>query len=183
MSKFEEERGVVLGVTGSIAAYKAAPIASALVKKGVPVQVVMTQNAARFIQPLTFEALTCRPVHLDQFAARTSMQHIALARFAAVVAVAPATANFIGKYASGIADDLLSTTALSVSCPVIVAPAMNGAMWRHPAVQCNVETLKKRGVEFVGPVSGRLACGDDDIGRMAPEEDIIEVIFARLRGK
>ncbi len=183
MSKSEEERGVVLGVTGSIAAYKAASIASALVKKAVPVQVVMTQNAARFIQPLTFEALSGRPVHLDQFAARTSMQHIALARFAAVLAVAPATANFIGKYASGIADDLLTTTVLSASCPVIVAPAMNGALWRHPAVQCNVDALKKRGVEFVGPVSGRLACGDEDIGRMAPEEDIIKAILKKLQGK
>lgn len=183
MSKSEEESGVVLGVTGSIAAFKAASIVSALVRKGVAVQVVMTQNAVHFIQPLTFEALTDRPVHLDQFAARTSMQHIALARFAVVVAVAPATANFIGKYASGIADDLLTTTVLSVSCPVIVAPAMNGALWRHPAVQTNVETLKKRGVEFVGPVSGRLACGDEDIGRFAPEEDIVKEILRKFQGK
>ena len=179
--KKQEEEGVVLGVTGSIAAFKAATIAGMLVKKDIAVQVVMTPNATRFVQPLTYEAITNRPVHVEQFTARTSMEHIALARFAKVLVVAPATANFIGKYAWGVADDLLMTTAISVTCPVIVAPAMNGDMWRHPAVQENVAKLKERGVEFVGPVEGRLACGDEDVGRLAPEDDIVKAVLKKLK--
>ncbi|HHN46590.1 MAG TPA: hypothetical protein ENN09_04035 [Planctomycetes bacterium] len=173
-------RGVVLGVTGGIAAYKAAGLASMLIAQGMSVRVVMTENAAKFVAPLTFETLTGGPVHVGQFSPRASMEHISLARFARVLLVAPATANFIGKYASGIADDLLTTTALTVSCPVVIAPAMNGAMWRHPAVQENVRRLRGRGVEIVGPVEGRLACGDVDVGRLAPEGEIAQVVVKIL---
>ena len=178
-----KDRRVVLGVTGGIAAYKACDLASRLIKRGAQVRVVMTDHACRFVAPMTFEALTGRPACVDTFAPRAEMEHIALAKWAEIFVIAPATANIIAKMACGIADDLMSTTFLAMTAPVLVAPAMNANMYRNPATQRNLETLKARGVRTVGPESGRLACGDDDIGRMSEPEAIAEAIEAILNPK
>lgn len=167
-------RRIVLGVTGGIAAYKACDLVSRLIKRGAQVRVVLTEHAARFVPPLTFETLSGNPAYVDTFAPRAEMEHIALSKWAELFIVAPATANCIAKLAGGIADDLLSTTALAMTCPVMVCPAMNANMYRHPATQANLETLRSRGVRLVGPATGRLACGDDDIGRMTEPTDIVE---------
>lgn len=167
---------VVLGVTGGIAAYKAAQLVSDWKKRGTDVRVILTENARRFVDVATFEALSANPVHTDTFARRDNMAHIALSKWADVFVVAPATANFLGKYAAGIADDLLTTTALAMTCPVLVAPAMNCNMWRNPAVRENVGTLRRRGVFFAGPDSGRLACGDEDVGRMSEPGEILREV-------
>lgn len=164
---------VILGVTGSVAAYKAVYVASTLRKHGVEVDAVLTANAARFVTPLQFGSVTGRPVYMEMFSERDDIVHVSLADRASLLLVAPASANFIGKYANGIADDLLSTTAVSVDCPVLLAPAMNSRMWGHPAVQANVESLRKRGVVFVGPGEGRLACGAEGIGRLAEPGEIV----------
>ena len=126
----------------------------------------MTEHACRFIAPLTLETLTGNRVHTDLFAARDEIAHIALAKWADLFVVAPATANILAKFASGVADDLLSTTYLAMRCPVLLAPAMNAAMWKHPATQKNVECLRAWGARFCGPARGHLACGDEDVGRM-----------------
>jgi len=166
----DEKKTVLLGVTGSIAAYKAAEIASTLVQAGADVHVVMTDNAVRLVGPPTFQAITGFPVLRGMFVeapAGRAMPHIDLPSRAELLLVAPATANILGKIANGIADDILSTSALSTKAPVLVAPAMNHRMWSHPAVKRNVETLKSRGVEFIGPESGPLACGEEGEGRLA----------------
>lgn len=178
-----ENRRIVVGVTGGIAAYKACELVSGLIKRGAKVRVVLTEHAARFVPPLSFEALTGNPAHMDTFAPRDGMEHIALAKWAELFVIAPATANCLAKLSCGIADDLLSTTALAMTCPLIVAPAMNANMYRHPATQANLETLRRRGVQYVGPEAGRLACGDDDIGRMSAPEAIIEAIDKVLNPK
>ena len=168
---------ITLGVTGGIAAYKAAEICSGLVKKGCEVQVVMTENATRFVTPLTFQTLSRRPVVTglwESFDWRP--EHVAAAEATELFVVAPCTANFLGKYAHGIADDALSTFAISMRCPALLAPAMNPAMWTHPAVADNVRILRERGVHFVGPDSGRVACGADGVGRMASPEAVLEKI-------
>ena len=167
---------IVLGVTGGIAAYKGCELVSRLKKQGAEVRVVLTEHACKFVPPLSFEALSGNPAHVDTFAPRDGMEHIALAKWADVFVVAPATANCIAKLAWGLADDLLSTTALAVTCPVLAAPAMNANMYRHPATQANLETLKGRGVHIVGPESGHLACGDADVGRMSEPAAIVEAI-------
>jgi len=174
-------REILVGVTGGIAAYKAANLVSLLVEEGAGVRVVMTEHATRFVGPLTFQALSRRPVYTDLFAeGACDADHIALADRAEAAVVAPATANATGKLAGGIADDLLSTVLLAVRCPVILAPAMNEAMWNHPAVQANVETLRRRGVRFVGPEEGRLACGTEGPGRMAEPESILDAVIKVL---
>jgi len=184
-----KDREVLVGVTGGIAAYKAAALVSRLVQAGAATNVVMTEHAARFVGPLTFQAITGRPVHTDPFAAPDvyHADHIALADRAEIVVVAPATANCLGKLAHGIADDLLSTVLLAVEAPVLLAPAMNVRMWDHPAVRANVKVLKSRGVHFVGPEEGRLACGVTGQGRMAEPETIlaaiIEILQSRKGGK
>jgi phosphopantothenoylcysteine decarboxylase/phosphopantothenate--cysteine ligase len=179
-----EGREILVGVTGGIAAYKAAALVSRLVQAGAGVSVMMTEHATHFVGPATFQTLTGRPVHQDLWAApevyRT--EHIALADRAHLVVVAPATANVIGKLACGIADDLVSTVLLAVKAPVILAPAMNAAMWQHPAVQANVETLRGRGVRFVGPEAGWLACGTEALGRMAEPEAILAEVIRALQG-
>ena len=172
---------VVLGVTGGIAAYKACDLVSRLVKDGAKVRVVLTANAARFVPPLSFEALSGNPAYVDTFAPRAEMEHIALAKWADAFVIAPASANCLAKLAAGIADDLLSTTALAMTAPLLIAPAMNANMWRHPATQANLRTLLARGARTVGPDSGRLACGDDDVGRMSQPEWIVEALAALLR--
>lgn len=171
---------VVLGVTGGIAAYKACEIVSRLKKLHANVRVVMTEHACRFVAPLSFETLSGNQVYVSQFDHNWEIEHISLAKSADVMIVAPATANFLGKLANGIADDLMSTTAMAMTAPLMVAPAMNCAMWRNAATQNNVETLKTRGVRFVGPESGFLACGDTDVGRMSEPAKIVEEIVNLL---
>ena len=169
---------VVLGVTGSIAAYKSVELLRRLQDRGFDVSVVMTRSAAEFVTELTFRTLSRHPVGMDMFdpAAGWRPDHLALADRADVFVVAPCTANMLAKMAHGIADDLLTCTALSVTCPIVVAPAMNTKMWQHPATQANVETLRKRGVVFAGVGTGRLACGVEGAGRMAEPGDIAGIV-------
>ena len=176
---------VVLGVTGGIAAYKSAEIASQLKKQGHDVYVIMTKHATEFIAPLTFETLTNHPVVVDMFTRETpwEVEHIALAKRADVFLVAPASANFLGKYANGIADDMLTTTVLATKAPVVLAPAMNTNMWSNAIVQKNVEALKSFGVSMVGPGSGYLACGDLGQGRMSEPEEIVDSVHDALAHK
>ena len=173
---------IVLGVTGGIAAYKAAEVVSRLRKMGASVHVIMTENARQFITPLTLETLSGNPVVHDTFErpATWEVEHIALAKRAEVFVIAPATANILAKMACGIADDMLSTTVLATKAPVLVAPAMNTGMWTAPATRQNVETLRQRGVRFVGPEAGFLACGDEGSGRMSEPAAIVEAIEAIL---
>ena len=178
-----KNRRIVVGVTGGIAVYKACDLVSRLKKRGAEVRVVLTENACKFVPPLTFETLSVNPACVDGFGPRDGIAHISLAKWAEIFVIAPATANCLGKLAAGIADDLLTTTALAVNCPTLIAPAMNANMYRHPATQANMETLRQRGVRFVGPASGHLACGDDDIGRMEEPETIVEAIEALMNAK
>ena len=174
------DKRIVVGVTGGIAVYKACDLVSRLVKAGAQVRVVLTANACKFVPPLTFETLCGNPACVDTFAPRTQIEHISLAKWAEALVIAPATANCMGKLANGIADDLLSTTALATTAPLLIAPAMNANMWRHPATQANLATLLARGARTVGPGVGRLACGDDDIGRMAEPAEIVEALEALM---
>lgn len=176
---------VVLGVTGGIAVYKACELLRLLQKRGIDVFVVMTQNACRFVAPLTFETLSGHPVAVDTFDRPQTweVEHIALAKRADLFLIAPATANIMGKMACGIADDMLSTTVMATRAPVLVAPAMNTGMWENAAVQQNVKTLRARGVEIVAPVSGHLACGDSGAGKLEDvaviAERACELLFAK----
>ena len=172
------EKRIVLGVSGGIAAYKACDLVSRLKKQGAQVRVVLTKHACEFVPPLTFETLSGNPAYTDAFDRKFEIEHVALAKWADAMVVAPATANALAKMAAGIADDLLTTTLLAVTAPVVAAPAMNAAMWRHPATQANAALLRSRGVRFVGPASGHLACGDDDVGRMSEPEAIVEALEA-----
>ena len=171
-------REILVGVTGGIAAYKTAALVSRLVQAGAGTNVIMTEHAARFVGPLTFQTLTGRPVYTDMFASPEVYRadHISLADRADLVVVAPATANCLAKLAHGIADDLLSTALLAVEAPVLLAPAMNERMWEHPAVRANVELLRSRGVRMIGPDEGYLACGTTGKGRMAEPDAIFEEI-------
>lgn len=175
---------ILLGVTGSIAAYKSAEIASRLTQAGHEVHVVMTRAASELVQARTFSALTRNPVHVDLWdrTEATRTEHISLAELPEVAAIAPATANVIGKLANGIADEILTTTLLAVTCPVVIAPAMNVHMYEHPAVQANMERLKSFGYRFVEPGSGYLACGDIGRGRMAEPPAVIAAIEEALPG-
>ena len=166
---------VVLGVTGSIAAYKACELVRLLVKRCDDVHVVMTEHARAFVTPLTFQTLSRNPVECDLFADPQDWKpgHISLAAAADLVVVAPATANILAKMAHGIADDLLSSTLLATKAPVVVAPAMNTGMWENPATQANVATLAARGVRIVSPGVGDLACGTAGAGRMAEPDEIL----------
>ncbi|MHB1126156.1 MAG: bifunctional phosphopantothenoylcysteine decarboxylase/phosphopantothenate--cysteine ligase CoaBC [Bacillota bacterium] len=175
---------VVLGVTGGIAAYKAADIVSQLVKLGAQVHVLMTQTAARFISPLTLRTLSGNPVSLELFSEPQvgKVHHIELAEQADLFLVAPATANFLGKVSHGIADDLLTTTIMATRAPVLVAPAMNVHMYNHPLCQENIRRLKGIGYNFVDPAVGVLACGDFGRGKLAPVEEIIARTCTILSG-
>lgn len=176
---------IVLGVTGGIAAYKACHICSQLQQKGAKVRVIMTESATRFVHPLTFQTLSRHHVYLDLFedADPTVVSHIDLADHADLILVAPATANVIAKLAHGIADDMLSTTLLATEAPVWLAPAMNGHMYAHPAVQHNLKRLKERGVKLIEPDSGMLACGYVGQGRMAEPEEIIAQVEQYFAGQ
>ncbi|MEL7601763.1 MAG: bifunctional phosphopantothenoylcysteine decarboxylase/phosphopantothenate--cysteine ligase CoaBC, partial [Bacillota bacterium] len=180
-----EKQTVVLGVTGSIAAYKAADIISGLHKLSIDVRVILTEGGAQFITPLALETLSRAPVYTDQFSreAPYEVEHIALAKLADVFLIAPATANFIGKAANGIADDHLTTTFLATRAPVLIAPAMNVNMYNHPAVQKNIGILRTRGCTFIEPAEGLLACGDTGKGRLAPVEEILAAVQAALSRK
>lgn len=171
-------KNVLLGVTGGIGAYKAAYLVRELQRQGAVVSVVMTESATRFIAPLTMETLSGHPVGLDMFSLteERTIGHIDRAGWADVFLVAPATANYIGKAACGIADDLLTTITLAVTCPVVLAPAMNSRMWAHPAVRKNLETLVQRGVYVVWPGEGELACREEGPGRLAETRDIVEAV-------
>lgn len=176
-------REIVLGVTGGIAAYKSAEIVSRLRRLGAGVSVIMTKNATEFISPLTFRTLSANEVAVDTFRAPEywNVEHVALAKKADVFVIAPATANVLAKMAHGIADDMLSTTVLATKAPVLAAPAMNTGMWTADATRENVRILRERGVRFVGPDSGRLACGDSGAGRMSEPEEIVEAIGEILK--
>ena len=171
---------VVLGVTGSIAAYKAADIANLLVKRDVNVNVIMTEAAVRFIAPLTFQTLTKNKVYADMFEgiAYGDVRHISLAQNADCVVIAPATANFIGKAASGIADDMLTTVVMAVrNKPVIICPAMNTAMYENVITQSNIKKLREWGYRFVDPKESLLACGDLGMGALADVDAIVAAVM------
>lgn len=175
---------IVLGVTGGIAAHKSCEIASMLRKRKADVHVIMTKNATQFVQPLTFETLSNAPVVTDTFVrdGTWEVEHIALAKWADLFLIAPATANIIAKMACGIADDMLSTTVLATKAPVLLAPAMNTGMWTAEATQCNIRTLKERAIRLIGPDSGFLACGDSGAGRMSEPAAIVDAV-TELLGK
>ena len=170
-----KDKTILLGVTGSIAAYKIANLASMLVKQHATVHVIMTRNACHFITPMTFETLTGNKCIVDTFDRNFDfkVEHVSLAKLADVVLVAPATANVIGKIAGGICDDMLTTTVCATKAPCIIAPAMNTGMWENPIVQENVEKLRRFGYGIVQPASGRLACGDVGSGKMPDEETLM----------
>ena len=175
---------IVLGVTGSIAAYKAIDIASLLTKQGYQVHVVMTRDALHFATPLSFKTLSRHPVVTDLYDEEEGWKpaHIELADQADLLLIAPGTANILAKLAHGIADDALTCIALALrpEAKVLVAPAMNGKMWQHPATQTNVEILKARGVEFLGPDAGLLSCGYEGVGRLEAIEQISQRVLALL---
>jgi len=179
------KKNIVLGVTGSIAAHKAADLASLLVKQKCSVRVVMTADAQRFITPLPFKVLSQNPVVTDLYdeAEGWKPTHIEMADEADLMLIAPATANVIARLAHGIADDALTCIALALKpkAKVLIAPAMNGKMWLHPATQENVKTLKARGVKFIGPDEGMLSCGYEGVGRLWPVEAIAERAVELLR--
>lgn len=172
-------KNVVLAVTGSIAAYKIAGLASMLKKLDANVTVLMTENATKFIHPITFETLTGNKCLIDTFDRnfQYSVEHVALAKLADVVMIAPASANVIGKIANGIADDMLTTTVMACTCKKIVAPAMNTQMFLNPIVQDNLQKLERFGYEVVTPATGRLACGDVGVGKMPSEEELLQYIL------
>lgn len=175
-------RTIVIGVTGSIAAYKACELVRLFVKNGDDVHVVMTDHAKEFVTPLTFRTLSRNPVQNEMFADPLHWMpgHIGLAEAADLLVVAPATANMLAKMAAGLADDLLSSIALATKAPILAAPAMNTGMWENAATQANLKTLASRGVAFVSPGSGDLACGTQGTGRMAEPREIFEAA-QRLR--
>jgi len=173
---------VLLGVTGSIAAYKAGLLARFLVEAGADVRVILTHSAERFVGADTFAAITGNPVQTSLWDTPGEVVHVRLAHDIDVAVIAPATANVLAKLATGIADDLLTSTLLEATCPLILAPAMHTGMWQHPATATNVSTLRERGAMFVGPVVGALAAGDEGLGRMAEPHEIFDAIERSLTG-
>jgi phosphopantothenoylcysteine decarboxylase / phosphopantothenate---cysteine ligase len=171
---------VLLGVSGGIAAYKAALVARLLKAAGADVAVVLTEAATRFVGADTFSALTGEPAYTSLWERPGEVLHVRLAREADVVVVVPATANILAKLAHGIADDLLSATLLEATCPVVIAPAMHSGMWEHPATRGNVEVLRSRGAEIVGPTTGQLAHGDEGVGRLVEPDDVVDAVRGAL---
>lgn len=176
---------VVIGVTGGIAVYKALDVISALRKKDIEVHVIMTESASKFVNPLTFQSISQNMVVTDMFAEPKAweIQHISLAQKADLMLIAPATANVIGKISNGIADDMLSTTVMATKAKVLIAPAMNTNMYQNPIVQNNISKLKDFGYKFIEPASGRLACGDIGIGKLADVNIIVERVIEELEDK
>ncbi len=181
MDTVNHKRRIILGITGGIAAYKAAELARLLLKQGIEVQAAMTEAATHFIAPATLQALTGKPVLLDQWQDDQDMAHIHPARLADAIVIAPATADFIAKLAHGLAGDLLSTLCLARDCPLLLAPAMNRQMWANAATQRNVQQLASDGVTLLGPVSGVQACGEEGMGRMLEAEQLAQDILSLLR--
>ena len=181
MSSLADKR-VLLGVSGGIAAYKSADLVRRLQDRGATVRVVMTAGAREFVRPLTFQALSGNPVHTDLLdpAAEAAMGHIELAKWADVILIAPASASVMAKLAAGMADDLLTTLCLASEAPLMLAPAMNQAMWRHPATRANAQTLQGRNVTLLGPDAGSQACGDVGPGRMLEPMDIVEGLISTI---
>lgn len=173
-----KDKNILLGVTGGIAAYKIANLASMLKKQGANVKVIMTENACQFITPMTFETLTAQKVYTDTFDRNFEFKvdHIELGKWADVFLIAPATANVIGKLANGIADDMLTTTALAMRCPILVSPAMNTTMFENKVVKHNIMKLRTYGMDIIMPASGHLACGDTGAGKMPEPEMLLEYI-------
>jgi phosphopantothenoylcysteine decarboxylase / phosphopantothenate---cysteine ligase len=177
-----QTKRIVLGLTGGIAAYKAAELARLLVKQGIAVQVAMTEAACHFITPATMQALTGRPVLVNQWdATDNGMAHISTSRAADAIVIAPATADFIAKLAHGLADDLLSTLCLARDCPLLVAPAMNKQMWANAATQRNIAQIERDGITLLGPASGAQACGEEGMGRMLEAEALAHDIVKFLQ--
>jgi phosphopantothenoylcysteine decarboxylase/phosphopantothenate--cysteine ligase len=181
----QKNKSIVLGVTGGIAAYKAAELVRLLVKANIDVQVVMTEAACQFITPVTMQALSGKPVFKDMWDASIAngMPHIELSRAADAIVIAPASADFIAKLVHGRADDLLSTLCLARDCPLLVAPAMNKQMWENPATQRNIAQLNTDGISILGPDSGEQACGEIGLGRMLEPEDLFNLIQAHFQPK
>jgi phosphopantothenoylcysteine decarboxylase/phosphopantothenate--cysteine ligase len=180
-----QEKRIALGVTGGIAAYKAAELVRLLIKEGASVQVAMTEAATHFVTPVTFQALSGKPVFTDQWDPRVAnnMAHIDLSREADALLVAPASADFLAKVAHGLADDLLTTLVLARDCPLLVAPAMNRQMWENPATRRNIATLVTDGVAILGPGCGDQACGETGLGRMIEPEEIVAELIAHFQPK
>jgi phosphopantothenoylcysteine decarboxylase/phosphopantothenate--cysteine ligase len=180
-----KDREILLGVSGGVAAYKAADLCSKLVQSGARVTAVLTEAATQFIGVTTFEALTGRPVYRGMFSPQEHHigEHIGLARRAELYVIAPCTANILGQIANGLSPDLVSTLAMTVTCPILLAPAMNNEMWVKPAVQRNVEQVKKDGLHVIGPADGWLSCGNIGPGRMAEPADILERIHTLVSAK
>ena len=178
-------KNIVLGVTGSIAAYKIANLASMLVKLNASVHVIMTKNACQFITPMTFETLTGNKCIVDTFDRNFSfdVKHVSLAKLADIILIAPCTANVIGKIAGGICDDMLTTTVMATKAPVVISPAMNTGMWENPILQDNIKKLEGYGYHFIEPVSGRLACGDIGSGKMPSEDVLLQHILLHVARK
>lgn len=174
---------VILGVTGSIAAYKACEIISLLKKETIDVQVILTKEAAAFVTPLTFQTVSQNKAVTDMFECPEDWnpRHISLADKANLILIAPATANVIGKLAAGICDDMLTCAVFATKAPVLIAPAMNDKMYKHPVTQDNIARLKKIGYRFIGPIKGRLACGCEEIGHIADVKDIVSEAKRFLR--
>jgi phosphopantothenoylcysteine synthetase/decarboxylase len=181
LSSSLQDREVLIGVTGGIAAFKTAELVSMLAKSGARVTVVMTEAATRLVAPRTFEALSGRPVALSMWDANSIHPHIELARQAEVFCIAPATANVLAKAATVLADDLMSSTLLAFDGTLLMAPAMNSVMWRKPATQRNMRQLVEDGVIMIGPDAGRLSCGEIGVGRMSPPEEIYRAIAAAFK--
>jgi len=169
-------KNILLGITGSIAAYKAAEIVRLLRKRGAEVYPIMTRAATHFVHPITFQTLSCRKVILELFEQEDKIRHISLAELADVLLIAPATADIIGKLASGIADSMLTTVALATKAPVVIAPAMNHQMYKNPILQQNISKLKSLGVRFIGPEKGELASGEVGIGRMSNPSYVVDYL-------
>ena len=175
-----EDKQIVLAVTGSIAVYKAVDLASKLTQAGAEVSVIMTESAQKFVAPLTFRSVTGAPVFTDMWRLDDHVQHVQLGENADLLLIVPATANSIAKLAHGIADNLLTVTALAARCPILLAPAMDGGMYSHPATQANLEILRARGVAIAGPAEGRMASGLEGLGRMLEPEELIDDVRVLL---
>ncbi len=177
-----ENKHIILGVTGSIACYKAAELASRLAQAGAQVDVLLTQSALEFVTPLTFQSVTGRRAYTDSdlWGNEAHVLHVGLGHSTDLLVIAPATANTIAKLAHGSADNLLSVTALAAACPLVIAPAMDGGMFNHPATQANLETLRQRGATIVGPAEGHLASGLSGPGRMVEPAEILGAIRLKL---
>ena len=179
-----KESNIILGVTGSIAAYRSADLTRGLIEKGLKVSVVMTKSAERFITPLTLSALSGQRVYRSLWDSQndvSKMDHIELANQADVLLIAPATADIIGRIAAGFADDLLTCVAMGTQAPILIAPAMNTNMYQNPIVQQNIKKLQDIGIKFVTPVEGKLACGVTGDGHIADEQTIIEAVMQELQ--